>query len=207
MPLYKAEAINLRTINIGEADKLVTLFSRQYGKIKAVAKGARRTKSKFGGRLEVFTYNQLLLATGKQLDIISQCETIESFYRLREERSKLNTGAYFLRLIDLTTEERQKNEGLFELLLGSLFLLIEGADPDRLARYFEVHLTRIEGIFPDIDKLHCSKEVKMAILDLKNGDLSAEMSPSALKSIENMFKRWISEHAGRDISRLNVEVI
>ncbi|MFC1767380.1 DNA repair protein RecO [Candidatus Margulisiibacteriota bacterium] len=204
MPLYKAEAINLRAINLGEADKLVTLFSRGYGKIRAVAKGARRTKSKFGGRLEIFTYNSLLLASGKNLDIVSQCETIESFYRIREGADRLKTGAYFLKLVDLTTEVGQRNDELFDLLLNSLFLLQKAEDLNQLARSFEVKLTNVEGFFPNLEKLHCSKQIKDAINQLDNGNFETRIERGILKNIENMFKLWISDHIGRDLNKLNI---
>lgn len=203
MPLYKTDAINIRSFNIGEADKLITLFSREYGKIKAVAKGARRTASKFGGRLEVFSYNKLLLATGKSLDIISQCETIESFYRLREDAGRLRTGLYFIKLVDLTTEERQSNEGLFDLLLNSLMILRGFGDLNRLERYFEVKLVEVEGLFPNLGKMKVNSRLKSAIDGLKANDIDVEYDKEPLKGVENMFRRIIGEHIGRDLNKID----
>ena len=123
--LFKVNAINLKSSKIGEADKIVILFSRSRGKISAIAKGARKPKSKFGGRLEPFAYNQVMLAKGKELDIVSQVETIETFYELRSDPEKLLAGIYLVRLVNASTETGQKNEALFDLLLNSLKLLME----------------------------------------------------------------------------------
>ena len=202
MPLYKTDAINLKVSSIGEADKLITLFSREYGKIRAVAKGAKRPASKFGGRLEVFTYNNLLLSTGKSLDIISQCETIESFYKLRESSDRLKIGVYFIRLVDLTTEDRQCNEGLFRLLMDSLFLLKDAKNLEQLARYFEVKLLDVEGLFPDLEKMRGGQELKRGILDLREKSVSVELAPSIIKDIGKIFGRLISEHIGRDVNKI-----
>lgn len=209
MPLYNIEAININSRNIGEADKIITLFSRTRGKIQAIAKGARRPTSKFGGRLEIFVYNQLMLATAKSLDIISQCETIESFYKLREEREKLNAGVYILKLIDLVTEERQKNIELFDLLLDSLFALKETKDVNMIPRVFEVRLCDVEGFLPS-DAMLERKYKKLPYIAgrLKEGykgDLS-DLSEKDAEVSAKVFKELISDHTGRDIRRLKAVI-
>lgn len=158
--LFKVDAINLKTSKIGEADKIVVLFSVSRGKIHAIAKGARKPKSKFGGRLEILAYNHIMLAKGKELDVISQVETIENFYKVRTDPEKLSAGIYFVRLVDASTEIRQKNEALFELLLDSLRLLEGTVDIPTLKKMFEVGITDVEGFFPVLDRcVKCSKKV------------------------------------------------
>jgi len=209
MPLYNVEAINIRSRNFGEADKIITLFSRQQGKIHAIAKGARRTSSKFGGRLEIFTCNQLLLASARTLDIISQCETIESFYRLREEKEKLNAGVYILRLVDTITEDRQKNVELFDLLLDSLFALHESTDADITSRAFEVKLCDIEGFLPSEDMLEKKYKKLPLIVSRLRGDYGADTADLTRKDIEisaKVFKELISDHTGQDIRRLKAVI-
>src|SRR5437660_1481476 len=79
MPVYKTEAIVLRQQALGEADRIVTLFTREYGKLRAAAKGIRRPASRLGGRLEPFTHARLLLARGRTLDVIAQAEIVGAF--------------------------------------------------------------------------------------------------------------------------------
>jgi DNA repair protein RecO (recombination protein O) len=77
--LYRDNAVVIRTQKLGEADRIVTLFSREHGRIRAVAKGVRRTKSKFGARLEPGSYVDIQLYTGKTFDVVTQVESIENF--------------------------------------------------------------------------------------------------------------------------------
>ncbi|MCX5725863.1 MAG: DNA repair protein RecO [Candidatus Saganbacteria bacterium] len=163
MPSYNANAINLRSSPFGEADKILTLFSRDYGKIKAIAKGARRPGSKFGGRLEILAYNHYHLASGRGLDIVSQCETIHSFYGVRKDLKKLAPSVYLLKLVGGTTFERQRNSEIFDLLLDSLKLLEGGIPPEVLVKIFEIKLIDAEGFFPALDRcVRCGKMIKIA---------------------------------------------
>ena len=81
MPLYRDEGVVLRTIKLGEADRIVTILTRNHGKIRAVAKGVRRVKSRFGGRLEPFMRDDLLIAEGRSLDVVSQAASISAGWR------------------------------------------------------------------------------------------------------------------------------
>lgn len=204
MPLYNAEAINIRSRNTGEADKIISLFTRVYGKVQAIAKGARRPTSKFGGRLEIFTYNQVLLASARTWDIISQCETIESFRELRESREKLNPGAYILKLIDLVTEDRQRNDELFNLLLETLCSLRASKNPDIIARKFEVKLCDIEGFLPSDTMLEKKYRKLPFIVENLRKDYESEMNDLTEKDLEisgKVFRELISDHTGKDIRR------
>jgi DNA repair protein RecO (recombination protein O) len=199
MPLYNAEAINIRTRMFGEADKIIILFTKEHGKLQAIAKGARRPTSKFGGRLEIFTYNKMLLAQGKSLDIISQCETIESFYSLREEKEKLNAGFYIVKLIDIITEERQKNRELFNLLLDSLYGLQNAREAKKLIRSFEVKLCEIEGFLPTNDMLgKINKSLPEIVKKLKGEDLE-DITDKEMELSGSFFRELISDHTGKDI--------
>lgn len=155
MALYKTKGIILGSRPFEEAGKLVTIFTSDYGKIRVIAKGAKRPTSKFGGRIETFSLLDLLIAEGRNLDILSQCETIESFQKLRENAESIATGIYFIRIIDAATVDRQKNPNLFKLLAYSLKKLKDGEGVAVAVRFFEVNFLRVEGIFranmtPDI---------------------------------------------------------
>ena len=207
MSLYNVEAINIRSRNTGEADKIITLFSKGRGKIQAIAKGARRPTSKFGGRLEIFSHNHLQLATARSLDIISQCETIESFYKLRESKEKLNTGFYFIKLVDIITEDRQRNDELFDLLLEALHALGEFVDVDLLARVFEARLCEIEGLMPSDQMLERKyKKLPQIVGELKKGftHLPEGLTEKDLEISGRTLRETISEQTGKDIRKYKV---
>src|SRR5687767_1549398 len=121
--VYKAQAIVLRQRKLGEADKIVTLFSAYSGKIDAVAKGVRRTKSRLAGHLEPLTLGSYLLAEGRELDILTQAETIDGFPALRTDLERLSRGLYCAELVDRLTPERSEASKVFRLLQSTLSLL------------------------------------------------------------------------------------
>jgi len=107
-------------------------------------------RSKFGGRLELFVHNQALLVEGKELDQLSQVETIDAFYPLRESLDTLAAASYFVWLVDKATEEKQVNQPLFELLLGGLRQLTEDEDLAKVRRGFQHGFLAAEGILPQL---------------------------------------------------------
>jgi hypothetical protein len=118
----------LKRMDLGEADRIVTLFSRDEGKIRAVAKGVRRTTSRSAGHLEPFTLSDVLFAVGRELDVISQADTLEAFRTLRENL-ELTTHAYYLaEVVDLLTEDHLENRAVFDTLVEGLHQLAEAAD-------------------------------------------------------------------------------
>ncbi len=147
MPAYKTTAISMKTAPFAEADKLVTFFSREYGKIRVIAKGARRVPSRLGGRVETFSYADFVIAKGRSLDIVSQCEVIETFQSLRDDPKALKTGLYLLKLVDAGTVEGQSNPELFDLLLKGLTALKQKKDPRLVEKRFERAFLRLEGIY------------------------------------------------------------
>jgi DNA repair protein RecO (recombination protein O) len=128
MPSYRAEAIVLRTHKLGEADRIITLLTRERGKIRAVAKGVRRTKSKFGARLEPFSRVDLLVFEGKSLDIITQAESLNAYgQELALDYSLWTAGQTMLETADrLTPEDSISAESQYLLLVGALRTLVTG---------------------------------------------------------------------------------
>jgi DNA repair protein RecO (recombination protein O) len=209
MPLYNVEAINLRTRNTGEADKVIILFARGHGKIAAIAKGARRPGSKFGGRLEVFTYNQLSLATAKSLDIISQCETIESFFRIREDRAKLSAGFYLIKIVDVITEDRQVNDQLFQILLEALMALDADISPQIVIRSFEAKVCRCEGLMPldsTLARIYARLPYVVSVLSMDYSQIEGHVEPKDLKVSAKVFKDIITDHVGKEIKDTDLEI-
>lgn len=107
-------------MDLGEADRIVTLYSRDVGKIRAVARGVRRTTSRSAGHLEPFTLSDVMFAVGRELDVISQADTLEAFRGVREDLV-LTTYAYYLaEMVDLLTEDRMENRAVFDVLVDGL---------------------------------------------------------------------------------------
>jgi DNA repair protein RecO (recombination protein O) len=159
MAPYKTKAISLKAAPFAEADKLVTLFTRERGKIRAIAKGARRIPSRLGGRVEPFTYAEFLIAGGRSLDIVSQCQVIETFQRLRDDPEALPAGLHMLKLVDSGTAEGQHYPELFDLLLRYLYRLKEEKNKRKIIRDFEREFVMLEGIHQEgIDPLHILSE-------------------------------------------------
>ncbi len=136
MPTYRDEAVVLRTHKLGEADRIITALSRQRGKIRAVAKGVRRTSSKFGARLEPFSHIDVQFAVGRTLDIVTQVESLHAFGEpLIADYQRYTAGQVMLETADrLVTEEGEPAVQHYLLLVGALRVLNEGtADGPRPA--------------------------------------------------------------------------
>ena len=150
MPLYHEQGIILRTMRLGEADRIVTVFTQGSGKVRAVAKGVRKTKSKFGGRLEPFTHVDLLLYRGRDLDIVTQCETLTSFRGIREDYLRFAAGEAILEATDRVAEDRERNVRQFMLLLGALRALAGGDEPASVVDAFLLRTASLAGFRPHL---------------------------------------------------------
>lgn len=158
MRTYSASAIVLRRIDLGEKDRILTLFSREHGKLSAVAKGARRPGSKLAGASEPFTYAKMLLSAGRDLDILTQAEIKESFPNAKADIAGVAHGIYVLELVNSLVDQRQPNPDLFDTLLSAMYVLESGTDAEMTARYFEVQLLAILGYQPHLDTcLRCGR--------------------------------------------------
>jgi DNA repair protein RecO (recombination protein O) len=149
--VYKTEAIVLRQRKLGEADKIVTLFSPNKGKLDAVAKGVRRTRSRLAGHLEPLTHGSYLLAEGRDLDIVTQAETIDGYAGLREELERLSRGLYCAELVDRLLPERSEAHPVFRLLADTLSILSKSGQLDIAVRSFETRLLDELGYRPRLD--------------------------------------------------------
>ena len=126
MTLYRDQAVVLRTQKLGEADRIVTMLSRRHGKVRAVAKGVRRTKSRFGGRLEPFVHVDVQNYAGRELDIVTQAEIVDAFASMMDDYERYTAGTAMLEAADRLTEEREPTLRLYLLLVGALRTLDSG---------------------------------------------------------------------------------
>ncbi|ADL07686.1 DNA repair protein RecO [Thermosediminibacter oceani] len=153
MGLYTTEAVVVGYRDLGEADRILTLFSPERGKIHAVARGVRRPRSPLMAGTQLFSYSKFLLVEGRNLDSISQCELKESFFRIREDLDRMAYGSYFAELLRISTRESEKSEELFRFFMKVLYLLQVWEDLEFMARIFELKLMALQGYTPQLS--HC----------------------------------------------------
>ncbi len=152
MPAYKEQGVVLRSVKLGEADKIVTVMTQGSGKVRAVAKGIRKTTSRFGARLEPFTHVSLMLYRGRgQLDTVTQAEIISPHAALRDDLALFAAGETMLEAVDKVAEEHERNVRLVLLLLAGLRALeTHPADPTAVAESFMLKLLSLSGFHPSL---------------------------------------------------------
>ena len=159
--LYNTEAVVLKKIELGEADSILTLYTPHRGKLRAVAKGVRRPKSKLGGHVELLTYSEMLLIQSQNLDIITQSQTVESFLPLRDDLQRTSWALYVAELIDRFTAEGEENYPIFRLLVDTLHWLCHARHGEIILRCFELHLFQYLGYQPQLQKcVSCQSPLK-----------------------------------------------
>jgi len=148
--VYSTEAIVLRRNDFGEADRMVTLMTPQLGKLKVLAKGARKITSRKAGHIELFTRTQLQLARGRNFDIITQAELVETYRVLREDMQRGSSAHYLCELVDQFGQEGSEDEALYQLLSDGLQWLCDAPDPKLAVRLFEMQLLTLTGYQPQL---------------------------------------------------------
>src|SRR5919205_4390743 len=147
--IYRTEAVILRRSDFGEADRLLTLIT-PLGKRRVVAKGARKTPSRLAGHIELFTHTTLLLAVGRNLDIVTQSVILHSFDTLRGDLRRIGAAYYAAELIDRLIEEEDENRPAFDLLVATLQALDTSRNLDLALRFYELHLLGFLGYRPQL---------------------------------------------------------
>jgi DNA repair protein RecO (recombination protein O) len=204
--VYGSEAVVLRRTDFGEADRILTLFTPTYGKVRAIAKGVRRTTSRLAGHLEPFTRTQLLLATGRDLDIVTQAEARERLDALRGDLWHATGAWYAAELIDRFLEDADPHPRLYALFVETLRRLEAGAEQqaqhasptpqDTLRswlalRYFELRLLDELGFRPN---LHQCTGCDTPLRPEENA-FSAEMGGALCPNCARYAQRRLSLHA------------
>jgi DNA repair protein RecO (recombination protein O) len=157
----RVDAVILRHSDWGEADRMLWLFTRQMGKVRAIAKGIRKPRSRKSGHLEPFTQSALLLAWGRDLYIVTQAEAINTHMALREDLTRMGYASYIIELLDRFTYEEGENRPLYRLLIDTLSRLEEEANPAIAVHYYEVRLLDLIGFRPQLfNCIECGNEIK-----------------------------------------------
>jgi DNA repair protein RecO (recombination protein O) len=172
VPLYRDEGVVLRTWRLGEADRILVVLTRGHGKVRAVAKGVRKTRSKFGARLEPTGHVALQLYEGRELDIVTQAEAIDNLAPLRADLDRLTRATALLEAVDTVAQERQPDARLYSMLVGALRTLAARDHPLVVPAFF-LKLLAHEGFQPRVDACTtCDDEsVELVAFDLEEGGL------------------------------------
>lgn len=160
---FSVEAVILKHSDWGEADRIVWIFSRERGKLRAIAKGVRKLRSRKAGHLEPFTRARLLLAQGRDFYLITQAETVSAYLPLRENLSGPTYASYVVEILDRFTYEEGENAPLYSLLVETLERLCSDADHDLVIRYYELRLLDQVGFRPQLFHcVSCGAEIRAA---------------------------------------------
>ena len=159
---FRVDAVVLRHSDYGEADRLLTLYTRQLGKTRAIAKGARKIASRKAGHIEPFTHVRLQLAKGRDTLIVTQADTVDAFLSLRDDLILTSQASYVLELLDrFTYEDETENSAIFRLLTDTLNRLASNFDPWLVIRYYEIRLLDHLGFRPQLfECVNCGREIK-----------------------------------------------
>lgn len=170
--IHRDEGIVLRTYKLGEADRIVVFLTKNRGKVRAVAKGVRKTKSKFGSRLEPMSHCVLQFYEGRELDLVTQAESIDNFRAVREDLDRIGRGVSMLEVADQLAQEGEVNPQLYRMLLGALRTLETSGSP-LVTPAFYWKVLALEGYRPEVDAcVQCgADDTPLVAFDIESGGL------------------------------------
>jgi DNA repair protein RecO (recombination protein O) len=211
---YQTTAIIVKKTRLGEADHILTMYTPDEGKIQAVAKGVRRPKSKMAGHLELLTHIQVTLARGRNLDIVTGCQTIDSFLVLKNDLLLTSCGLYVTELANQFTPEHVPDETIFRLLLETLRELCQTVNRELLLRHFEMHLLDESGYRPQLRECvscHLPLEPVVNSFSASSGGtlcpVCGHRQPFAYGISVNALKvlRFIQDNSSTVVTRLKID--
>ncbi len=211
--LYKSEAVIIRRSDLGEADKILTIFTPHFGKLRVVAKGVKKVNSRLAGHVELFTRGSMLLAKARNLDIVTQCETVESYRPLHEDLSRIAHASYVAEMLDALTPDALENYAVYKLTAETFRLLCEDPSPDRVLRWFEMQLLGHMGYAPELSRcVECRNELTQTVNSFspsqggvvcttcRRSGVGRELSVNGLKVL-----RMLQRQAYSAVSRLRLD--
>lgn len=217
MSIIKTSGIVIKKINIGEADRILTILTDDRGKMRVVAKGVRKPRAKLTGFTDMFAYNELELAEGKNLDIVTSASTIERFIKDDTSLEKIGVMYYFCELSDKLIEEQSETKGAFELLRDVLhFLKNHDLSVPLIKSYFEIKLLLLLGFTPELTKsvlsreaLREDREIRFSVnlggviqgVDLAKDDFAREVSVNTIK-----FMRLLKRYPLFDVAKVTMPI-
>lgn len=211
--LYRDTAVVLRTYKLGESDRIVVLLTEHHGKVRAVARGVRKTRSRFGGRLEPLSHVSLLLSRGRDLDHVSQAESVESLRHLLDDLDVATQGLAMVEAVDQLAPDREPVPHLYRMLVGALRTLAERRS-NLVVPAFYWKLLAAEGVRPELDLcVSCGEADELVAFDFDDGGVrcrncrrGAPISPEALHLMRQILGGQLGEALGSTVSSAHHEV-
>ena len=159
---FKTTAIVLHSMDYGESDRIITFFTSDFGKLKGIAKGARRSKKIFPNALEPFSCSHIIFSQKEKerdtLVLIENCDVLDHHPNIREDLDKTLIASYLIELTDKFTKEGKKDDELFQLLQSFFAIIDSGNYSEEIVRFFEIRLLKLSGYEPTLDRcIHCQK--------------------------------------------------
>jgi DNA repair protein RecO (recombination protein O) len=207
VPLYTADALILRTYKLGEADRIVVFLTRDRGKKRGVAQGARRPRSRFRGALEPLTEARVAYFEKERRELVglNYAEPVRSPLGAASPEA-LGYSHYFAELIDAWAADADADERMYRLGSAALEALMKGAAVEPLARYFECWLLRLQGVYPpDLDLSEQALAFVNATRHVTPGNV-ADLNPSlrVLRELERAHRTLIAAHLEKDLKSVRV---
>jgi DNA repair protein RecO (recombination protein O) len=214
--LYRDTGVVLRTYKLRESDRIVVIHTLDNGKVRAVAKGVRKTKSRFGARLEPMSHVRLLLYRGRELDIVSQAESVESLSPMLSSLDRASQGIAAIEAVDQLSLEREPNPRLYRMLVGVLRTIAERPSPVNVSAFYW-KLLAAEGMRPQLDAcVRCNgtePDVQLVAFDLAEGGVlcrscrsGGSISAGALALMRDILDGRLNEALAREESPITHEV-
>ncbi|MCL6585362.1 MAG: DNA repair protein RecO [Anoxybacillus sp.] len=220
--LEKCEAIVLRTVDYGETNKIVTLWTREWGKVAVMARGAKKPSSRLSSVTQLFTYGYYLVQKSRGVGSLQQAEIIDSLRGIRENIFATAYASYIVELTDKVTEEQRPNPYLFELLLQTLKYMNDGLDLEILTYIYEMKMLRVMGLHPMLDGCAvCKQSEGMFSFSVKEGGFLCHrceatdphrlpLSPAAVKllrlfyyfDLSRLGKISVKEETKKELNRI-----
>jgi DNA repair protein RecO (recombination protein O) len=214
--LYRDTGVVLRTYKLRESDRIVVFHTAENGKVRAVAKGVRKTKSKFGARLEPMSHVRLLLYRGRELDIVSQAEAVEPLSPMLSSLDRASQGLAAIEAVDQLSLEREPNPQLYRMLVGVLRAIASSPSPLNVAGFYWKLLAN-EGVRPELDRcVRCGgtePDTQFVAFDLNEGGVLCRscrsgqaISAGALEILREILGGQLVRALARDESPITHEV-
>lgn len=200
MSLYRDSAVVLRNYKLGESDRIIVMMTEAHGKVRAVAKGVRKTKSRFGARLEPLSHIDVQLYKGRNLDIVNQVELITTSFLLHNDLDRLIQGISMLEAVDQIAVDGEPAPYLYRMLVGALGTLSQRASPIVLAAFYW-KLLAAEGVSPEVNMcVGCQSVTELVAFDLLEGGAQCRkcrsgvsITPQALELIGRILGGRLNE--------------
>ena len=214
--LYRDVGVVLRTYKLRESDRIIVLMTHEHGKVRAVAKGVRKTRSKFGARLEPMSHVRLLLYRGRELDIVSQAESVEPLAPLLSSLDRASQAMAAIEAVDQLGLEREPNPHLYRMAVGVLRTIAERPAPLNVPAFYW-KLLAAEGLEPQLDVcVRCEAgepDVQLVAMDLNEGGMvcrscrsGTSVSPAALAIMRDILGGRLNEALALEESPATHEV-